>query len=246
MMDAVVIEVDGEPVSTPLHYAPRRARPRRKEAGILMPLPGTARAGDVRLALLQDLEQHAGIDRRNPLPGDMLYVLTLGSALTGKVTLHTDRLGAMMAGKFDPAGAQPKQRKLWRERAWAAVHWASLSMPTPAGHWLPILPIHWGGDLPEGHLRIFPYQWDQHDKGYRLTGALTNQLIRQDKKGSFGRLAAGAEDYIAAAPPGGGSAVASADTGQARRPRSGIRVDPLSLASGKGRFLFRPGRQERI
>ena len=36
-------------------------------------------------------------------------------------------------------------------------------------------------------------------KGYRLTGILTNQTNRQDKSGSFGRLIAGCEDFIAAA-----------------------------------------------
>ncbi|MCY3577058.1 MAG: hypothetical protein OXH53_07065 [bacterium] len=197
--DAAVVEVDGQPVSTPLHYAPRRARRKRREAGTLMPLPGTAQAGDVRLALLQDLEQHAGIDRRNPLSGDTLYVLTLGMALTGPVTLHVDQLGAMMAGQFAPAGAQPSQRERWRERAWAAVRWASSWRKLPSGHWRQLLGIT-TADLTEGYVRIYPFRWDQHGKGYRLTGVLTNQAVRQDKSGSLGRLIAGIEDYIAAAP----------------------------------------------
>ncbi len=201
--DAVVVEVDGEAVSTPLHYAPRRARPRRREAGTLMPLPGTAQAGDVRLALLQDLEQYAGIDRRNPLPGDTLYLLTLGAALCGPLTIYADQLGAMMAGQFDPAGAQPSQRERWRHRAWAALRWASSWRQLPDGHWRQLLAIT-TADLPPGHARVYPFCWDQHGKGYRLTGVLANQAIRQDKRGSLGRLAAGIEDFIsAAAAPAG-------------------------------------------
>lgn len=198
MPDAVVIEVDGQPVSTRLQY-PRRARPKRREAGELMPLPGTGQAGDLRLALLHDLEQYAGIDRRNPLPGDTLSLLTFGAAITGPARLHADQLGAMLAGQFDPAGATPAKRERWRNRAWAAVRWASSWQKLPNGHWRQLLGIT-TADLADGYLRVYPFRWDQHGKGYRLTGVLTNQATRQDKRGSLGRLAAGIEDYIAAAP----------------------------------------------
>ena len=197
--DAAVIEVDGVPVSSPFHYRPRRANSTRESTDLLK-LPGTATAMDLRLALLRDIEENADIDRRNPLPGDTLYLFTLGSALTGPITLNADRLGAMIAGRFTTAGATPKQKALWRKRAWSAIKWASMDIRMPSGHWMPILRIDRGGDLPEGVIRIWPYDW-QKGIGYRLTGALTGQVARSDRSGSFPRLIAGIEDYLAAASP---------------------------------------------
>lgn len=196
MPDAVVVEVDGEPVASQLHYMPQRARLKEKE-GTLLPLPGTQQAIDLRLAMIKAIEQHSKIDRRNPLPGDALYLLVLGSAIQEDIVLHVDRLGAMMTGRFNPTGINPDQRKRWRERAWDSIHWVSMWLRTPTGHWRPILEIETGG-LPDGGLRIWPYRWTE-SKGYRLTGVLTNQANRQDKSGSFGRLIAGCEDFIAAA-----------------------------------------------
>lgn len=201
MPDAAVVEVDGVPVSSPFHYRPRRANSTRESTEFLK-LPGTAMAMDLRLALLRDIEENADIDRRNPLPGDTLYLFTLASALTGPITLSADRLGAMIAGRFSTAGATPKKKALWRERAWAAIKWASMDIRMPSGHWMPILRIDRGGDLPEGIIRIWPYAW-LNGKGYRLTGALTGQVNRSDRSGSFSRLIAGIEDYLAASSPTG-------------------------------------------
>lgn len=195
MPDAVVVEVDGEPVASQLHYMPQRAR-LKKEERTLLPLPGTQQAIDLRLAMIQAIEQHAKIDRRNPLPGDALYLLVLGSAIQEDIVMHVDRLGAMMTGRFNPTGISPDQRKRWRERAWDSIHWVSMWLRTPTGHWRALLEIETGG-LPDGGLRIWPYRWTE-SKGYRLTGVLTNQSNRQDKSGSFGRLIAGCEDFIAA------------------------------------------------
>lgn len=196
MPDAVVVEVDGEPVASQLHYMPQRAR-LKKEKGALLPLPGTHQAIDLRLAMIKAIEQLSETDRRNPLPGDVLYLLVLGSAIQEDIVLHVDRLAAMMAGHFNPAGISPEQRRRWRERIWASIHWVSMWLRTPTGHWRPMLEIETGG-LPDGGLQIWPYRWTE-SKGYRLTGVLTNQANRQDKSGSFGRLIAGCEDFITAA-----------------------------------------------
>lgn len=199
MPDAAVVEVDGVPVSSPFHYRPRRANSTR-ESTELLKLPGTTQAMDLRLALLRNIEENADIDRRNPLPGDILYLFTFGSALTGPITLSADRLGGMTAGRFTTAGATPKQKALWRVRAWSAIKWASMDIMMPSGHWMPILRIDRGGDLPEGVIRIWPYDW-QKGIGHRLTGALTAQSTRSDRSGSFSRLVAGLEDYLAASTP---------------------------------------------
>lgn len=196
--EVMIVEVDGEPFATSLQYIPRRAQG-QKDGAALLPLPGTGTAPDLRLWLLQKIEESAGIDRRNPLPADTLYLLALGSALLSSIRLHVDQLGAFMAGRFDTAGIGTRQKDRWRARAWAAGHWARLLIKTPAGHYLPLLPIDVGGDLPEGWLRIWPYQWKQNGKGYRQTGVLTMQATRADKRGSFPRLAAGIEDYLAGA-----------------------------------------------
>ena len=101
----------------------------------------------------QKIEESAGVDRRNPLAMDTLFLLTLGSALLSSMRLHVDQLGAMQNGRFDAAGVRPEQVARWMKRAWAAVHWARLLIETPKGHYLPLLPIDVGGDLPEGWLR---------------------------------------------------------------------------------------------
>ena len=196
--EVMIVEVDGEPFATSLQYIPRRAQG-QKDGATLLPLPGTAHAPDLRLWLLQKIEESAGVDRRNPLAMDTLFLLTLGSALLSSMRLHVDQLGAMQNGRFDAAGVRPEQVARWMKRAWAAVHWARLLIETPKGHYLPLLPIDVGGDLPEGWLRIWPYQWAQHGKGYRQTGILTMQATRADKSGSFPRVAAGIEDYITGA-----------------------------------------------
>ena len=183
-------------MASQLHCMPQRAR-LKKEEGTLLPLPGTQQAIDLRLAMIKAIEQYSKIDRRNPLPGDALYLLVLGSAIQEDIVLHADRLGAMMTGRFNPTGTTPEQRRRWRERAWDSIHWVTMWIRTPVGHWRPLLEIETGG-LPDGGLRIWPYQWTKN-KGYRLTGILTNQANRQDKSGSFSRLIAGCEDIIAAA-----------------------------------------------
>ena len=199
--DAVVVEVDGEPVSSPYHYRPKRAS-RSRSTDELLRLPGTKAAMDLRLARLRDIEEHAHIDRRSPLPGDTLYLSSLGSALTVPITLHVDDLGAMLAGRFLAAGATPKQKANWRARAWSAITWTSMDIKMPSGHWMPLLRIDRGGDLPEGVICIWPYNWPAGTaSGYRLTGTLTGQIPRSDRSGSLARLIAGIEDYIAASTP---------------------------------------------
>ena len=196
--DAAIVEVDGEPVSTPLHYGPRRPRGRKGDTPI--PLPGTIRAEDVRLALLQEQEQHAGVDRRAPLAGDTLYLCGLSSAIQGDLTLKADRLGAMMAGRFDSVGVGVRQKRRWRDRAWAAVQWASAFRRLPDGNYFQVVGIT-AHKPPLGTLTISPFAWADHGKGYRLSGVLTAQLIRGDKNGSLSRLIAGMEDYLAASAP---------------------------------------------
>ena len=201
LTDAVVVEVDGEPISSPYHYRPRHAS-RSRNTNEILKLPGTKAAMDLRLARLRDIEEHAHIDRRSPLPGDTLYLFSLGGALTVPITLHVDDLGAMLAGIFLAAGATPKQKANWRARAWSAITWASMDIKMPSGHWMPLLRIDRGGDLPEGVVRIWPYSWPKGTaSGYRLTGTLTGQIPRSDRSGSFARLIAGIEDYIAASTP---------------------------------------------
>ena len=198
MPDAMIIKIDGEPVSSPYPHRPKRPVNSNPDS-LPLHIPGTREAMDLRLAVLRDIEQHAHIDRRNPLPGDTHHVLTLGAALTAPMTLPVDDLGAMIAGYLSAAGATPKTRLRWRERAWNASSWASMDIQLPSGHWMPLLRIDRGGDLPEGMIRIWPYDWPKGPaSGYRLTGALTGQITRSDKKGSFPRLIAGIEDFIGA------------------------------------------------
>ena len=196
--DAAIVEVDGEPVSTPLHYGPRRSRGRKGDT--LIPLPGTLQAEDIRLALLQEQEQHAGVDRRAPLAGDTFYLCGLSSAIQGDLTLKADRLGAMMAGRFDSVGVGVRQKRRWRDRAWAAVRWASAFRRLPDGNYFQVVGIT-AHKPPLGTLTINPFSWGDHGKGYRLSGVLTAQLIRGDKNGSLSRLVAGMEDYLAASEP---------------------------------------------
>ena len=194
--DARVIEVDGEPVSSPYHYRPKR--PLNSDPNSLpLQIPGTRAAMDLRLAMLRHIEQHAHIDRRSPLPNDTLYFMTLSAALIHPLIIHVDNVGAMMASHFSASGATPKQKKSWRDRAWPAIAWSSMDIKLPSGHWMPIVRVDRGGDLPEGVIRIWPYEWPEGTtKGFRLTGALTGQITRYDRKGSFPRLIAGIEDYI--------------------------------------------------
>ena len=194
--DAHIIEVDGEPVSSPYHYRPKR--PLNSDPNSLaLKIPGTRAAMDLRLALLRDIEQHAHIDRRSPLPNDTLYFMTLSAALIHPLIIHVDDVGAMMASHFSASGATPKKKKSWRDRAWSAIAWSSMDIKLPSGHWMPIVRVDRGGDLPEGMIRIWPYEWPKGTtKGFRLTGALTGQITRYDRRGSFPRLIAGIEDYI--------------------------------------------------
>lgn len=192
----VIVEVDGEPMASKLCFAPRR--PIGPPGQSQLRLPGLQSAIDLRLALLRDIDRERENDRRNPIRSDTWQTLAIGSAITTRMTLHVDQLGALIAGRLK-VPTRNTEKKTLRARAWAVVGWVTLSMPTPRGHWLPILAIDYGRDLPEGHLRIWPYNWEEQGHGYRLTGTLTKQKIRAEYKGgSLTQLAAGIEDYLGA------------------------------------------------
>ena len=193
---ATVIEVDGEPVASRAVYTPiQQVSIHRSGQHMYLPLPGPTDAIDLRLQLLE-LQARTGIDRRDPLQHDTATVLALASAIVQPLTTEIDRLAQWMAGQ----GRLPRGEEAlrWRERAWEALDWIRMWMPTPDGDRLPIVRVDTGGNLPAGVVTIWPYDWDKRGGQWSLTGALIHQRARLKayRGGALAQVALGIEGFL--------------------------------------------------
>ena len=194
---AAVIEVDGAAVATQAAYAPvtqKAARPPSQQMDL--PLPGLKGAADLRLQLIELLTV-AGYNRQQPLPVDVATVLSLASALSGAMTIEVDRLAQWMVG-LDHPPADSRQAGQWRQRAWDALNWCNLRLQTPAGHYLPLVRVDTGGNLPEGLVTLWPYDWSRRRGQWMLSGHLTHQVqrIKSYRGGALAQLTMGSEDVL--------------------------------------------------
>ena len=208
---AAVIEVDGVAVATQAAYAPvtqKAAGPPGRQ--LSLPLPGLKSAADLRLQLIELLTV-AGYSRQQPLPVDVATVLSLASAISGAMTIEVDRLAQWMVG-LDHPPADSRQAGQWRQRAWDALNWCNLRLQTPAGHYLPIVRVDTGGNLREGLVTLWPYDWSRRRGQWILSGHLTHQVqrIRSYRGGALAQLTMASEDVLRSSGP---------YSGQDRRPR---------------------------
>ena len=206
-----VIQVDGEPVSTPMPDAVRQRRRRWKRAtgqGDLFAGPKTLQGRDCGDVVMQALAECDFRDLRSPLLGDVARVAALAVGLTGYGPVP-DAVGAAFVGGADT----PANRQRW----WAAtrnLRHLDVTINYATGAWIALANVD-----PDGRGGVHlgpPAWWAGHGEGnsWRLSGSLWRPpcIGSSPRRGSGGqaghysglaRFVAGLEARLCYMPPAG-------------------------------------------